>query len=127
MLGNIDVGYAADLVFVDPAIVSASADASSSINDLLYSFRPSKVMVGGCVVAGTTPTVLSPLPPFDDTATNTSLLSSTPVIVPSTPIVLQEGPFIPGKAGCIQRWKPSCACLLLGRSCDNIPFFDEFE
>jgi len=119
LIGNIEVGFAADFVFVDPAIINASSDASSSINDLLYNFRPELVMVGGRVVAGTKfieqqPSISTTIPSALNCNDNIPLPSSS-----SSMVHLQQGPFIPGKAGLNQRWKPSCACILLGRQCDD--------
>lgn len=109
--GNIEVGYAADMVFVDPAILEIDCA------DVLYNCTPFGVMVGGS---------LSTLAVEGDSASSSRrpfFIKGRPEAAPLPPPPLQSlngGAFIPGKAGGGNSHPrrgtqgPICACALRG-------------
>eukprot|EP01036_Dinobryon_divergens_P027009 gene27009-35715_t len=145
ILGRIEVGFAADLVFVDPMIATVSGSDSSSSSsspdilraDLLHDFVPYMVMVGGQIVCpppthsksdkNGQPIIIKapslPPPPLIPSSTVTTTTTTTTADQIGKVPWLGEGAFIPGKAGRLGRgaltypFAPSCACALLGKPC----------
>ena len=103
MLGAIKVGYAADMVLIDPAVVNNPR--------LLASTKPIMVISGGRpVFTG---------PAYASVATDATNDSEAVEHV-------MKGPFIPGKNGMrlpgFNSWR--CSCSIMGKTCDILRMVD---
>ena len=126
MEGTIEEGFAADLLFVDPAILNVRSDSSPVLADVLHDLVPDLVLVGGQVVSRSKRVEDSKSRPATSMRGIPVILKSPKTFsgeglpippVSSRALTLGDGSFIPGKGGRFSKSSFSCACSLLGKRC----------